>query len=220
MGLAHRKPEALLLYTIEEYLELERQVETRHEYLDGEIYEMAGETLAHSQINVNLVVTIGLQLRGKACQALSPNMKVRSGSYIKQQKTTKGLFSYPDLSVVCDEPQFHDKFTDVLLNPTVIFEILSPSTQEFDNDEKFRRYRTWITSLTDYVLISQREPKIEHYHRQSSTKWLLTTIGGLESSLYIESIDCTIFLNELYDRVTFPDEEKEEQEGEENNLIS
>lgn len=207
MGLAHRKPETELLYTVEEYLEFERQAETRHEYIDGEIYEMSGESLPHSQINVNLLVTVGLQLRGKPCQALSPNMKVRSGPYIKQQKTKKGLFSYPDLSVVCSEPEFHDEQTDILLNPTVIFEILSPSTQEYDNDEKFRRYRTWIPTLTDYVLISQTEPKLEHHQRQSNDKWLLSIIEGLENSLSPESIDCTIYLNELYDRVTFPVEE-------------
>lgn len=207
MGLAHRKPETELLYTVEEYLEFERQAETRHEYIDGEIYEMSGESLPHSQINVSLLVTVGLQLRGKPCQALSPNMKVRSGPYIKQQKTKKGLFSYPDLSVVCGEPEFHDEQTDVLLNPTVIFEILSPSTQEYDNDEKFRRYRTWIPTLSDYVLISQTEPKLEHHQRQSNNKWLLSVIEGLEDSLYLESIDCTIHLNELYDRVIFPVEE-------------
>jgi Uma2 family endonuclease len=214
MGLAQPISETKLLYTVEEYLEFERQAETRHEYLDGELYEMAGESLAHSQINVNISRIISTQLLGKSRQVLSPNMKVRSGPHIKQQKTTKGLFSYPDLSVVCGTPQFHDKYKDVLLNPMVIIEILSESTKNLDRRIKFLRYRTWIETLTDYILILQTEPTIEHYQPQPDGKWLLTTITGLERSLYIESIDCTLHLSEVYDRVIFPAEETESETSE------
>src|SRR5260370_26307953 len=145
-------PEQRLSYTVEQYLELERKAEERHEFLDGQIYEMSGESLAHSQIGANFSGELHAQLRGKPCQVLSPNMKVRSGPYIKGQRNTKGLFSYADLTVVCGQPLFHDEHQDVLLNPTVIIEVLSPSTESFDRGDKFRRYGYWIASLTDYIL--------------------------------------------------------------------
>jgi Uma2 family endonuclease len=205
MGLAQPKPS----YTIEEYLALERQSEERHEYLDGQIYAMAGESLEHSRICVNLASALHAQLRGKPCEVLSPNMKVRSGPYIKQQKTNKGLFSYADVTVICGEPLFHDQHRDVLLNPTVIIEVLSPTTESFDRGGKFLRYRTHIETLNDYVLVSQDKPLIEHYLRQPHGQWLLSSVSGLESSLYLASIDCHLHLAEVYDRVTFSDEEAE-----------
>jgi Uma2 family endonuclease len=208
MGLAQPQPS----YTIEEYLALERQSEERHEYLDGQIYAMAGESLEHSRICVNLAGELRAQLKGKPCEVLSPNMKVRSGPYIKQQKTNKGLFSYVDVTVVCGESQFHDEHRDVLLNPTVIIEVLSPTTESFDRGEKFLRYRTHIEALNDYVLVSQTKPLIEHFLRQSNGQWLFSSISGLENSLYLTSIDCHLRLAEVYDRVTFPVEESESEE--------
>jgi Uma2 family endonuclease len=211
MGLPQLKTSSL--YTVEEYLEFERAAEERHEFIDGQIYQMAGESLAHSVINVNLIITLGLQLRGKPCQALSPNMKIRSGPFFKEQKTTKGLFSYADVTVVCGQPQFHDRHQDVLLNPTVVIEVLSTSTENFDRGEKFLRYRTHLESLLHYVLVWQEFPLVEMYTRQPGGGWLLTEARGLEGALDLPAIDCRLALAEVYDRVAFPEPEPE-PEGE------
>src|SRR5262245_2639280 len=191
------------LYTVAEYLELERQAEDRHEFIDGEIRAMAGESPQHSSICVNIAGEVRAELRGKSCQAFSPNMKVQSGEQI-EPNSSKGLFSYADLTVVCGEPRFHDKFGDVLLNPRVIFEVLSSSTESFDRGEKFRRFRINNLSLTDYILISQTEPLIEHFIRQPDDTWLMVEISGMERTLHIASIDCRLKLAEIYDHVQFP----------------
>jgi Uma2 family endonuclease len=196
-------PKEKFLYTVEQYLEMERSSEERHEYVDGYVYTMAGESPDHSRINVNLLTILNLQLRGKPCEAFSPNMKIRSGPFFKEQKTKKGMFSYADVSIVCGEPQFHDTFRDVLINPTVIIEILSESTGGFDRDEKFRRYRTHIPILQDYLLVSQTLPLIQVYSRQPDG-WLMTEALGLESSIRVPSIDCRLVLSDVYDRVVFP----------------
>lgn len=189
-------------YTIEQYLKLERHSEERHEYIDGDIYEMAGESLAHSRINMNLAGEIRAQLKGKNCEALSPNMKVRT-KVLVNPKSPKGFFSYPDLTIVCGEPLFHDKFKDVLINPKVVFEVLSPSTESYDRGKKFQHYRTQIDSLTDYVLVSQDEPLVEHYIRQDDGSWKLFTYAGLKTSFAIDSVDCRLSLEEIYDRIEF-----------------
>ena len=186
-------------YTPEEYLELERQSDVRHEYYEGEIYAMAGETLKHSQICVNLAREVSSQLKGKPCQALSPNMKVRA--------QTKGLFAYPDLTVVCGEPIFHDQKRDVLLNPRVIFEVLSPSTERYDRTMKFFKYRQEIQDLTDYIIVSQDSAFIEHYEKQEDGRWVHMVVGGLENVLNVASINCVLSLAEIYDRVEIAAEE-------------
>ena len=206
MGLAQP---ASYYYTIDEYLDLERDAAERHEYLDGEIYKMAGESLAHSDICINLAGELRAQLKGRDCRATSPNMKVRSGPYIKQQRTTKGLYSYPDLAIVCGEPQFQDEHKDILLNPTVIIEVLSPSTEAFDRREKLMRYRAQLPTLRDYLLVAQDTPAIEHFHLHTDGAWHHAIVFSLDSSLYLESIDCALNLNEVYDRVEFPAEEAE-----------
>jgi Uma2 family endonuclease len=204
-------PEQRVAYTIDEYLELERKAEERHQFIDGRIYQMAGESLAHSQITANSAISVGSQLRGKDCQVLSPNMKVRSGPYIQGQRNIKGLFSYADLTVVCGQPLFHDSRQDVLMNPTVIIEVLSPSTESFDRGEKFWRYDRWIDSFTDYVLVWQTKPRVEHLKRQPGGKWLLTVANGIDGVLQLESIFCELRLAEIYDRVQFPPDEESEQ---------
>jgi Uma2 family endonuclease len=199
VGLAKQKPRR---YTPEEYLELERKAETRHEYIDGEIfpidrdaYAMAGESLSHSQICINLARETSLQLKNKACQALSPNMKVRAES--------KGMFAYPDLTIVCGQPIFHDEQKDVLLNPKVIFEVLSPSTERYDQTKKFFRYRKELPDLTDYVLIYQDAPFIEHHEKMPDSRWIHNAADGIEDVLEIFSIGIKLSLKELYDRVEF-----------------
>ena len=184
-------------YTVQEYLAMERESDERHEYLDGHIYAMAGESLQHSQICVNLIGEIRSQLKARDCQVLSPNMKVRSGN--------SGLFSYPDLTVVCGKPLFLDGKKDVLLNPTVIVEVLSPSTEAFDRGEKFIRYQSFLDSLMEYLLVSQHRPLIMRFARQDKGQWLSSFAEGLSSKLAIDAIDCQLDLSEIYSRVTFPE---------------
>jgi Uma2 family endonuclease len=194
------------LHTVAEYLEFERQAQDRHEFIDGEIRAMAGESPRHSAINFNLIAEVGIQIKGKPCRGFSPNMKVRSGEQTAPD-SVKGLFSYPDLTVICDEPMLHDQIGDVLMNPKVIFEVLPPSTESFDRGEKFHRYRNHNQSLADYVLIWQTQPLIEHFQRQPNGQWLMTEVKGLESELYISSIECRLKLADVYDRVSFQLEE-------------
>ncbi|HUK89991.1 MAG TPA: Uma2 family endonuclease [Blastocatellia bacterium] len=193
--------------TVGEYLELERTSEERHEFLDGQIYAMAGESIAHGDICTNLVAELRPQLRGTACRVLSKDIKIRSGPAPGSRHSSRGLFSYPDVVIVCEEPQFHDEYQDVVLNPTVIIEVLSPSTEAFDRGEKWFRYQTWLPSLTDYILVSQSKPLLEHYRRQRNGDWLYTPVKGLDGT--IEVIDCSLRLVEVYDRVTFPDDPTE-----------
>jgi Uma2 family endonuclease len=195
------------IYSAEEYLMLERKSEERNEYLDGQIYAMAGESPEHGAICVNLTRIISTHLLGKPCQVFSKDMKVRSGPIPKRGYTTKGLFSYPDLIVVCGELKFHDERRDVLLNPTVIIEVLSSSTEAFDRGEKWLRYQTWLPELADYILVSQTQPLIEQFRRELDGKWIYSFVKELESSLHLSSIDCTLQLAEVYDRVVFPVEE-------------
>jgi Uma2 family endonuclease len=202
-------PQTQLRYTVEEYLTLERASEERHEYLDGEIYAMAGESLAHGDICMNLGRELSTQLRGTSCRALSRDTKVRSGPLPVRQRSVKGLFSYPDIVVVCGQPQFLDEHQDVLINPTVIIEVLSPTTEAFDRGEKFRRYRAFNPTLSDYVLVSQHLPFVEHFARQPNGQWIMTLVGELSGSLHLASIDCTLQLADVYDRVSFPETEEE-----------
>ncbi|HKP13437.1 MAG TPA: Uma2 family endonuclease [Blastocatellia bacterium] len=201
-----------LLYTVEEYLAIDRHSQERHEYLDGYIFAMAGESEAHADISMNLGVIIGSQLRGTACRARAKDTKVRSGP-TPRRGTMAGLYSYPDLVVICGEPQYHDRHRDVVLNPTVIIEVLSESTESFDRGEKYERYRTWNITLTDYLLVSQTQPVIEHFIRQTDGGWISYLYSGLEQKLFIKSINCELSLPDVYERVVFPPEETEEEEA-------
>lgn len=197
-------PQSHLFYTVDEYLMLERTTEERHEYLDGFVYAMAGERIEHGDICTNLSRILSTQLMDKPCRTLSKDMKVRSGPLPQSNQSKKGLYSYPDIIVVCGEPQFHDRYLDVLVNPNLIIEVLSDSTEAFDRGEKFLRYRTWLPSLTDYLLVSQTKPLIEHYQRQDNNRWTMISVEGLEGELTLESINCRMPLREVYERIVFP----------------
>lgn len=201
-------------HTIEEYLALERDSEDRYEYLDGEIYAMAGESPEHGVICTNISGQLYNQLRGTPCQVFSKDMKVRSGPKPKTRYERKGLYSYPDLVIVCGEPQFHDQYRDVLVNPTAIIEVLSPSTEAFDRGEKWLRYQTWLPSLAHYVLVSQSKPRIEHFLRQPDDEWLYSSVNSLEGSLHLVEINCALRLAEVYDRITFPVDAPEQTDEE------
>ncbi len=202
-------------YTVDEYLAQERASEERHEYLDGQIYAMAGESPEHGAICINIGGQLYNQLRGRPCQTFSKDMKVRSGPIPKMRHMTRGLYSYPDLLVVCGELKFHDRHRDVLINPAVIIEVLSPTTEGFDRGEKWTRYQTWLPELTDYLLVSQSKPQLEHYHRQASGEWLYSLVNELEKSVHLSSIKCTLQLVDVYDRITFPIDEEDEEDEEE-----
>lgn len=201
MGLA--KVKTSVNFTPDEYLRFEREAGTRHEFLDGEIYEMAGESLSHSRICINLAAEVHNKLRGKSCEALSPNMKVRTSA--------ASLFAYPDLTIVCGEPLFHDAKKDVLTNPKVIFEVLSPSTADYDRTTKFQKYRMGNETLTDFILVSQDKFFVEHFVKQPDGNWLYHSYGEITDVLKIETIECEIILAEIYDRVEFVEETQEEE---------
>ena len=201
-------PQPQTLWTVDEYLAFEREAFGRHEYLDGQILAMAGEKLPHGQVTVNLVIVVGMQLKGTPCQALTKDTKVRSGptplprsrQRSKMRPSFAGLFSYLDLVIVCGEPAFHDEEQDVILNPTAIAEVLSNSTEAFDRGEKFTRYQTWNPTLREYLLIAQDQPQIEHFSRQK-TGWSYQRYAGLKSILVIPSIHVVLKLADVYDRV-------------------
>lgn len=190
-------------FTIEEYLALDRTSDERYEYLDGIVYAMAGESGGHADICVNLIGALHAQLRDTPCRVRSKDTKVRSAQSAEPGTVAKGLFSYPDLLVICGEPQYMDDHRDVLLNPALIIEVLSDSTEAFDRGEKFRRYRAWLPTLTDYLLVSQDRPVIDHYRRGDDDQWVLVTYFGSETTLAVESINCTLRLAEVYDRIEF-----------------
>lgn len=198
------------LHSIEEYLELERASEERHEYIDGCIYAMAGESGEHADICINLARVVSTQLLGAACRARSKDTKVHSGPTPKHPRSRQGFFSYPDLVVICGEPQYHDEHTDVILNPAVIIEVLSKSTESFDRGEKFHRYQVWNPTLTDYLLVSQTAPIIEHYSRQADGSWSYKIYQGLDRSFTIESIGCELRLADVHDRIHFESRDSDE----------
>lgn len=196
MGLAQPKT----YYSPEEYLALERAAEYKSEYFDGQIIAMAGESPNHGRIKSDTNRIIGNQLVGKTCETFTSDTKVRTPGL--------NIFGYPDVVVVCGEIIFHDQFKDVILNPKVIIEVLSPSTELHDRREKFISFRQ-LESLTDYILISQDKVRIEHYVRQGKF-WMLAEETDLSQSIYIEAIDCHLPVNEIYARVQFPPQEPSE----------
>ncbi len=197
-------PKSQLLATPEEYLAFERESLERHEWLDGLIYGMAGESPEHSIICSNVNAILNIQLRGKPCAAFSPNMKVYTR--LPTDTTLKGLFSYPDALVVCGKPLFHDEHRDVLINPQVIVEVLSDSTGNYDRNRKFERY-SQNASLTDYILISQYRPKLEHFVRRANGHWDYYCQISMAGAIYIASIECSLPPAEVYDRIEFKSEE-------------
>ncbi len=189
-------PKTKSWFSPDEYLALERQSSTKHEYLDGQIYAMAGASPTHNQICFNTTVAVGVQLKGTTCVGYTSDQKIRTD--------LMDLFSYPDLTIVCGAPQFHDNQKDVILNPTVIIEVLSPKTEEYDRNEKFIRYQN-LKSLTDYILISQTRPAVEHFARQKGRRqWLYTLENEMQAEIAIASVGCRLRLADIYDRVVFP----------------
>jgi Uma2 family endonuclease len=176
--------------TIEEYLAFERQAETRHDYLDGEVFAMTGASRAHNLIAGNIFGEIWNQLRKRPCEAYKEGMRVR---------TPAGLFTYPDVVVVCGEPRFDDSHFDTLLNPTLLVEVLSPSTEACDRKTKAAQYRS-IPSLAEYVLVAQDQVRIARHSRHGD-EWRRKDLTSLEQFLEMPSIGCTLLLGDAYERV-------------------
>jgi len=182
-------------FTPQEYLALERKSETRNEYFNGEIFAMAGASREHNLIAGNVNAEIRNQILDRPCESYPSDMRV----YIE----ATGLYTYPDVTVVCGEPRFQDREVDTLLNPLVIVEVLSPTTEAYDRGVKFRHYRR-IGSLREFVLISQERMLVERYTRQGND-WVLSDLTDPDQVLKLESIGCEIPLNRIYAKVTFPE---------------
>jgi Uma2 family endonuclease len=178
----------------EEYLAIERAANRKSEYISGQMYAMSGASCVHNLIAVNITRELSGQLRGKPYETYSADMRV--------QVRETGLYTYPDVTVVCGEPRFTDASVDTLLNPLVIVEVLSASTKDYDRGEKWAHYRQ-LDSLLAYVVVHQDKPAIEYHHRAEGGSWQTEDIRGPEASLLIEALDCTLRMQEVYERVAF-----------------
>jgi Uma2 family endonuclease len=181
--------------TPEQYLEIERAAETKSEYFDGEMFAMSGASAAHVLISGNLAFHLRLKIGQGRCTSFGSDMKVRTGA--------AGLYTYPDLSVAHGQALFGDEEEDVLLNPVVIFEVLSPSTEAYDRGLKFDQYRS-IESLRHYVLVSQHRPLVECHTRQGDL-WVASISRGLDAVLRLESLECELSMHDVYEGVRLPE---------------
>lgn len=184
-------------FTEAEYLAFERASETKHEYFNGEIfdivYEMPGGSSNHSLIASNVITMFNSQLKRRPCQVFTSDMRVRVNQL--------GKYVYPDVTVVCGKPEFSED--DNLLNPVLIAEVLSPSTEDYDRGTKFLHYRA-IESLRTYILIAQNRSSVEVYNLYPDGSWRLTQATGLDQTLHLPSIECDLALSDVYDKTDLP----------------
>lgn len=182
-------------YSLEDWLAVEREaLETRSEYVDGEVFAMTGASEAHNLIVTNLAGELSQAFKGKPCRVYANDMKILI------RETNEGR--YPDLVALCGEREFLDDRTDILLNPALIVEVLSQSTANYDRGEKFASYRR-LPSLRQYLLVSQYELQAELYSRQSDHRWLVQYFDQPEDRISLESLGCELRLAEIYDKVEF-----------------
>lgn len=186
-------------YSSAEYLELERQSETRHEYVDGEIYEMAGASQRHNRISVNMVRLLDNQLLERDCNVYGSDMRVKI--------TATEKYTYPDVVAVCGEEFFEDKNEDTLLNPMLIVEVLSKSTEAYDRGGKFEYYQT-IESFQEYVLIAQEPFRVEQFVRKDTSIWTYFEFRKPDDVVKLNSINCELSLKDIYHKIQqkFPKE--------------
>lgn len=178
-------------FTPEEYLTSERKATVKSEYLSGQIMAMSGASLAHTRIIADIVTELNIQLRGRDCEVISNDMRVKTGA--------KGAYFYPDVVVFCGDPEFEDNVFDTLLNPTLVVEVLLPSTEVFDRGEKFAQYQE-LVSLREYILVSQDRLRVEQY-RFTKMQWVATEFRRYEDVLPLVSIGCELQLRDIYRRV-------------------
>lgn len=180
---------ALKEISIEEYLAQERAATAKHEYYKGEIFAMSGASLNHNRIQMNVIGEIRNHLKNKRCDVFGSDLRVHIPS--------NSLFTYPDAVIVCNAPEMLDKQMDTLLNPTVIIEVLSKSTQSYDRGDKFSLYRQ-IPSLKEYILVGSEFIGVEHYSKQDDDTWLLQELKHQTDTLFIHSIHYSLALSEIY----------------------
>lgn len=192
-------------YTLEEYLALERESEVKYEYSDGEIFSMSGGTLLHEQIMGNSYDLLRTELRGRDCRVFTNNMQIKVPA--------APPYRYADGSVVCGKVEV-ERFNgaDLLINPILIIEVLSPSTEAYDRGDKFSYYKS-IPSFREYLLIAQHRPHITHYVKSANGNWDYEEVNGLESSIQLSTIDCSLALSELYNGVEFTNESTDRSSG-------
>ena len=183
--------------TVAEYLVAEESAEVKSEYWRGEVFAMAGSQPEHAEITANFSGEARQRLKGRGCRAWSPDLRVKSGS---------GLYTYPDLAILCGPPQYEQlpgQGIRTLVNPTVLVEILSDSTEARDRGFKFEQYCT-LPSLQQYVLVHQRQPRVEVFTRQADDQWRLKFIVGLDAAVELTSVGATIPMSEIYAGIEFP----------------
>ena len=181
-------------FTPEEYLARERQAQYKSEYFNGEIFAMSGASREHNLISMNISAALHLQLRQRPCEVYAGDMRVKV--------SPTGLYTYPDVVVVCEEPRFEDAEVDTLLNPTLVVEVLSPSTEDYDRGRKFEHYPT-LASLQEYVLVAQGKHHVAHYVRQANNTWIFSDTTGSDTQILPPSINCVLSMNEIYAKVPF-----------------
>jgi len=187
--------QALPFLTPEQYLEIERKAERKSEYWNGEMFAMAGATEPHNLVATNTASLAFAQLRTKNCRVYRSDMRV--------QVAANAMYAYPDIVIVFGKPQCLDGHQDTLLNPKVIVEVLSPSTEAYDRGRKFEHYRQ-IESLEQYLLLSQEQMRAELYSRQPGGQWLITFATRPEEFVELSSVSCRLSLAECYEKVDFP----------------
>jgi Uma2 family endonuclease len=181
-------------YTPAEYLDLERTAEYKSEYLAGEIYALAGASEQHNTLTLNIAAELRAQFRGGPCRVYASDLRIKVAA--------SRLYTYSDVVAACGELRFEDGHRDTLLNPTVIFEVLSPSTEAYDRGKKFAHYRR-LESLMEYVLVAQDEVYVEHYTRQGSD-WLLQEARDLGDTVRLPSVAAALTMAAIYENVEFP----------------
>lgn len=192
-------------YTLEEYIELDKNSEERYEYFDGEVFALAGGSIEHGTISANVVRALGNRLAGRHCRALTSDVRVKVPAAFP--------YRYPDVSVVCGEPVIESNLgQEMLVNPILLVEVLSSSTAAYDHGDKFSAYQS-IASFREYLLISQERPHVVQYVRQPDNRWLRAEISGLAGLLTLESLDITLPLSEIYEQVNFPSPDSEPASG-------
>lgn len=186
-------------WTVEDYLAFERTSELKHEYFGSDIFAMAGASAAHNIITANIVASLHQQVVDRNCTVFPSDMRLKIVEHT--------LYTYPDVTVVCGEVHYEDNEQDILLNPTVIIEVLSPSTENYDRGKKSHYYRT-IPSLQEYILVSQDDQHIEHFTRYSEHQWLFSEVTNEGGVVQLTSIDCTLALADVYKKVPRRQEER------------
>ncbi|KAA3606534.1 MAG: Uma2 family endonuclease [Calditrichaeota bacterium] len=181
-------------YTIEEYLEFEDQADTKHQLYNGEIFAMSGATLNHNIIASYTSFALMNAFKGKPC--------IVTGADLKVQIEKNGLFTYPDVSIFCGEPEFYKNRNDTITNPILIVEVLSDSIEAFERGKKFELYRT-LESFKHYILISQKEIHVEYYFKNEKSNWELEEFKEMKDILKIHNLNVEISLEEIYSKVKF-----------------